>query len=136
MAFSAGNLLPVARDLRATYSETKIIICGDNDKSGVGQAKAKEAADAVRGLVSIPETEGEDWNDVHVRCGLEGVKQAIRSDGTHIRSALYPLEKPVHTCTPLRNWHTTLIFLRGSSMRCVYVGWWAKCGVQHCATSR
>lgn len=63
VAFDAGNLLPVAKNIRELSPDSEIIICGDNDLSGVGQAKAKEAALAIGGKVLIPLTPGNDWND-------------------------------------------------------------------------
>lgn len=63
VAFDAGNLLPVARNIRELSHDTEIIIAGDNDLSGVGQAKAREAASAVGGKILIPPTPGTDWND-------------------------------------------------------------------------
>lgn len=67
VAFNSGNLKPVAMVMREAYPEAKIIIAGDNDKSGVGQKAASEAALAVDGQISIPEFSieevGSDWND-------------------------------------------------------------------------
>lgn len=63
IAFDAGNLLPVAKNIRDLSPESEIIICGDNDLSGIGQAKAREAALSVGGKVLIPPTPGQDWND-------------------------------------------------------------------------
>jgi len=64
VAFDAGNLLPVAKNIREFSPDSEIIICGDNDISGIGQSKAKEAALAIGGKVLIPPTPGMDWNDV------------------------------------------------------------------------
>lgn len=63
VAFDAGNLLPVAQNIRKLSPDSEIIICGDNDLSGVGQAKAKEAALAIGGKMLIPSIHGQDWND-------------------------------------------------------------------------
>lgn len=67
VAFNAGNIKPVALKLREHFPAANIMIAGDNDKSGVGQKAAEEAALAVDGHVAIPtfregET-GSDWND-------------------------------------------------------------------------
>ena len=64
VAFDAGNLLPVAKNIKELSPNSAIIICGDNDLSGIGQTKAKEAALAIGGKVLIPPTPGNDWNDV------------------------------------------------------------------------
>ncbi|HNO21241.1 MAG TPA: toprim domain-containing protein [Nitrosomonas sp.] len=63
IAFDAGNLLPVAKNIRELSPDSEIIICGDNDLSGIGQAKAREAAIAIGGKVLIPPRPGMDWND-------------------------------------------------------------------------
>lgn len=63
VAFDAGNLLPVAKNIRELSPDSEIIICGDNDLSGIGQAKAREAALAIGGKVLIPPTPDMDWND-------------------------------------------------------------------------
>ena len=64
IAFSAGNLKQVATELRALYPCNQIIVCGDNDASGVGQRAAREAALAMGGKYIIPESVGCDFNDV------------------------------------------------------------------------
>jgi len=62
VAFDAANLLPVAKNIRELAPGTEVIICGDNDVSGIGQTKAREAALAIGGKVLIPSILG-DWND-------------------------------------------------------------------------
>jgi uncharacterized protein (DUF927 family)/phage/plasmid primase-like uncharacterized protein len=79
VAFSAANLKPVAQGLRAKHPGVRIIIAGDNDKSGTGQRAALEAARAAGGAVAIPATEGQDWNDVHRAEGLAAVRAAIEA---------------------------------------------------------
>ena len=64
IAFDAGNLLPVAKNIRKSSPDSEIIICGDNDKSGIGQTKAREAALAIGGKILIPLIPESDWNDV------------------------------------------------------------------------
>lgn len=64
IAFSAGNLKQVAVDTRSLYSTDEIIVCGDNDVSGVGQIAAREAALAIGGKYIIPESVDCDFNDV------------------------------------------------------------------------
>jgi putative DNA primase/helicase len=63
VAFDAGNLLPVSDVIKTLHPAHEIIICGDNDKSGIGQTKAREAALAVGGKILIPPIPGQDWND-------------------------------------------------------------------------
>jgi len=63
IAFGASNLVNVAKTVRAKNTDAEIIICGDNDKNGVGQQAARAAALAVAGKYLIPSTVGQDWND-------------------------------------------------------------------------
>ena len=77
IAFSAGNLTPVAEQLRQQFPTAVIVICGDHDVNGTGQREASKAANAVSGLVVFPEIEGYDFNDVHVRLGPDTVRKAI-----------------------------------------------------------
>ena len=74
VAFDAGNLLSVAKNLRNKFPKIKIVICADNDESGIGQEKAKEAALAVGGVVAIPHDVGDDFNDVHLKLGVNGIR--------------------------------------------------------------
>ena len=64
IALDAGNLEPVARNIKALSLGCEIIICGDNDVSGAGQREARKAALAIGGKVLIPEIPGKDWNDI------------------------------------------------------------------------
>lgn len=89
IAFDAGNLLPVAKALRAKYPDTAFLIAADNDQwteGNPGTTKAKEAAQAVKaGLVcpQFKDVEGKptDFNDLHHREGLEAVKRQIEKSG-------------------------------------------------------
>jgi putative DNA primase/helicase len=67
VAFNAGNLLSVAITLRKAYPNEEIIIAGDYDQSGTGQARAKEASLAVEGSLTLPlfqkDETGSDFND-------------------------------------------------------------------------
>lgn len=87
VAFNAGNLPPVAQALRARQPDAKIIICGDADQSGTGQAKALEAAKSVGGSIALPTFTAEelavdkppsDFNDLAALRGLEAVAGLIR----------------------------------------------------------
>jgi len=64
VAFNAGNLTAVAIQTRKHHQANQIIICGDNDASGVGQVAARAAALAINGKYKIPDTEGCDFNDI------------------------------------------------------------------------
>lgn len=63
VAFDAGNLLPVARAVRGRFPKARIVVAGDCDRSGTGQAKAEEAAAAVVGYVSVPPLTEADWRE-------------------------------------------------------------------------
>jgi putative DNA primase/helicase len=82
----AGNIIHVARAWRRKCALAEITICGDVDKSGIGQKKANEAAMAVGGLVALPPFTNEelavdsppsDWNDYAILHGTETVKQIL-----------------------------------------------------------
>lgn len=74
VAFDAGNLKPVAEAMRRKYPEARIVICGDYDTSGTGQAKAEEAAQAVGGLFVLPDVLDKDFNDLAQERGLDWLK--------------------------------------------------------------
>lgn len=63
IAFDAGNLKDVAIVVKSLSPGTEIIICGDNDESGVGQKAAIEAALAIGGKYILPAIVGMDFND-------------------------------------------------------------------------
>lgn len=59
-AFNAGNLLPVARVLRAKFPHVRIVVAADDDSQTPGNpgvTKATEAARAVGGFVAVPRFE-------------------------------------------------------------------------------
>jgi len=53
VAFSAGNLRPVAEEIRKHYPSTSIIVAADSD--AVGLAAAQDAASAVNGYFVAPD---------------------------------------------------------------------------------
>jgi putative DNA primase/helicase len=73
VAFDAGNLKQVAIVVKSLYPDAEIIVCGDNDESGVGQKAAMEAALAVSGKFIIPEIVGMDFNDMLTMEGVSWV---------------------------------------------------------------
>lgn len=58
---SAGNLRPVAVGIRERHPGVKIIIAGDADP--VGRAKAFDAAEAVNGVICLPDFAGVSHGD-------------------------------------------------------------------------
>ena len=79
VAFDAGNLLAVAKNLREKFPDIRLVVCADNDESGIGQKHANDAAAAVGGLVAIPEKCGCDFNDLHQQQGAESVKAIVEA---------------------------------------------------------
>jgi phage/plasmid primase-like uncharacterized protein len=76
VAFDCGNLKKTAEEIRKQDPTGKIILCGDR---GNGEDKARKAADAVGGMVVIPDmdSEGTDFNDLAKDHGLDEVKRQI-----------------------------------------------------------
>lgn len=60
IAFSAGNLQPVATALRGKFPDLSLIIVADNDVTpgNPGLTRATQAARAVGGLLAVPRFEG------------------------------------------------------------------------------
>lgn len=86
VAFSAGNLESVARELHEKYPDLWIVLCADDDyrtEGNPGFTKATEAARAVGGLLAVPDFGGDrpegatDFNDLAQHRGAEAVKRAI-----------------------------------------------------------
>jgi len=86
VAFNAGNLLPVAKAVRAKYPAIQILLCADDDVATPGNpglTKATEAAAAIHGLLAIPDfgtnrPDGmTDFNDLYRLKGADAVKQCI-----------------------------------------------------------
>lgn len=72
VAFSAGNLLAVAKTMRGKYPAVRITVCADNDAkpdgSNPGLDAAAAAASAVNGYLAVPPQPG-DFNDYAAQCG-------------------------------------------------------------------
>jgi len=95
IAFDAGNLKPVAQEMRKKYPNTRFIFCADNDQwtkkpDGTpwnpGIEKATEAAASIGGAQVIwpdvaPDDEKKrtDFNDIFVTEGAENVNNRIMS---------------------------------------------------------
>ena len=82
VAYNAGNLLPVAKAIRAQKPEAGIILCADDDintKGNPGVTKATEAAEAVDGKVIVPAfgnkrpDNATDFNDMEAYLGKDAV---------------------------------------------------------------
>ena len=93
VAFNAGNLVSVSKLAREMFPAAKMYIAADNDQftdGNPGMAKAKLAAHEARAEVVYPVFRDEflaekptDFNDLHVKCGIEEVKKYL---GFHFES--------------------------------------------------
>ena len=88
VAFTAGNIDPVAKIMRKKYPTSKIIIAADNDQwsngGNAGVENARKAAGSIGGaFVVYPEFPADDlekrtdWSDVFLTQGMESVKIAF-----------------------------------------------------------
>lgn len=85
VAFNAGNLINVAKKIRAALPEAEIIIASDDDAftdGNPGVKAASEAAREIRASFALPTWAGErgkgtDFNDLHADEGLDAVKNCI-----------------------------------------------------------
>jgi len=86
VAFDASNLLAVATGLREQHPDARIVLCADDDyktNGNPGVTKAQAAAEAVGGVVAIPDfgddrpSAGTDFNDLAVHCGPDAVAAAV-----------------------------------------------------------
>ncbi len=87
IAFSASNLMAVAKTMREMHPRARIILAADNDCKTAGNpgiTKAKEAAIEVRGRLAIPVFKdgsagaGTDFNDLYLIQGTEAVVECIK----------------------------------------------------------
>jgi phage/plasmid primase-like uncharacterized protein len=88
VAFDCGNLRAVAEALRAKFPSARIVLLADDDYSTIGNpgvAKAREAADAIGGVIAVPEfgparPDGfKDFNDMVKFAGAAAVKEVIEA---------------------------------------------------------
>ena len=83
VAFDSGNLVNVAKIAQKLFSQSEIIIAGDNDNPNpvngkrAGNEAAEAAGKAINARVILPSIEGQDWNDVHTCEGLESVQSQL-----------------------------------------------------------
>lgn len=86
IAFNAGNLLPVAKAIRAKFPDLRVMICADDDtntEGNPGMTKAREAALSIGGMLAVPDfgagrQPGQtDFNDLHQAKGLDALKRCI-----------------------------------------------------------
>lgn len=106
VAFDSGNLLPVAQAIRARFQDSPLVFCADDDWKttdangepyNAGVIKAEEAQTKLNGHLVKPQFGNDraatdvDFNDLHVRAGLQAVAQCfhyIRAELSHWRTTL------------------------------------------------
>lgn len=85
VAFDAGNLVTVARDMRTLFGNVTIVIAADDDqwnKDNAGIHHARQAASAASAIIAVPKfeslaTKPTDFNDLHALEGIEAVREQI-----------------------------------------------------------
>jgi len=86
VAFNAGNLLAVAKQVRGRYPLASLIVAADDDawtEGNPGVTKAREAAEAVIAALAMPEFGPEriqgdtDFNDLARRIGKDAVTRQV-----------------------------------------------------------
>jgi putative DNA primase/helicase len=96
VAFDAGNLKPVCKNLRDSYPDSKIVVLADNDQFpkdnwpdnkkwvNTGVEKGRQAALEVGGIIAIPEFEESDfekrptdWDDFGCLYGKDALKDEL-----------------------------------------------------------
>lgn len=138
VAFDCGNLLPVARALRALHPAICIILAADDDsgtEGNPGLARANEAAGAVGGSVAVPSYCGQsipgggDFNDLHQRHGLAAVKDVFAAELSEgLTNTMPSQQKKVQGADDTRD---GIVLLKGSDMtpepiRWLWSGWLAR----------
>lgn len=110
IAFNAGNLISVAKELNKKYPDLRIIVCGDDDRftitngeeANIGREKAERAAMMCHGATVFPVFESDepseaggkgptDYNDLHCREGIEKVRRQILNDEREVKAGFIPL---------------------------------------------
>lgn len=84
VAFDKGNLRPVAEAMRARFPAARTVLCADNDAASEGNpglTAASEAAEAVGGIVALPElvagAGATDWNDYAAAHGTKATGEKL-----------------------------------------------------------
>ena len=88
VAFDAGNLLSVAKQIKDKYPSAQIIICADDDfksEGNPGLTAANKAASEINAKVAIPKFKGKrkdkdtDFNDLYCLEGKGAVLKCLRN---------------------------------------------------------
>ena len=102
VAFNSGNLLPVARKIRAALPDARIIMAADDDfqtNGNPGITDARKAAREINALLAIPvwgpgRGDGTDFNDLHLAEGLIAVEDCIMKAGSPDEPTPPPADEP------------------------------------------
>ena len=137
IALNAGNLFPVAKNLRSAFPTIPLVIAADNDaftEGNPGLSKANEAASriskcsVVSPSFSNTATEPTDYNDLQNLDGIQAVKEqlqqkdVVRSDiGVVTDSQFYTQELPL---SDLGNCERLVAHHKGKIMFCPPLGKW------------
>ena len=83
VAFSCGNLLPVARSLRSAIPGGRFTICADNDHRTDGNPGVRHATAAaleIHARLAVPRgMDGTDFNDLMIERGIDWVREQLRN---------------------------------------------------------
>ena len=88
VAFTSGNLKPVAEALQKKYPRVELVVAADNDQRTEGNpgiTKGREAANAVGALLVFPDLSGDDgtdFNDLAALRGPEALREALGTAAT------------------------------------------------------
>lgn len=80
ICFNANNIYEVTEYVKRNHPDSHIIIAGDDDINSTGNAGRTKAEQAANGLdvdVIFP-PQGGDFNDYHVRYGIDALKELLR----------------------------------------------------------
>jgi putative DNA primase/helicase len=140
VSFNAGNLLAVAKAMRAKFPDLLLILCADDDwrtAGNPGMTKGTEAARAVGGLVAVPmfgadrEPDATDFNDMAALCGLEAVGRAIAG----ATAPTVPTDQPGQDEALAPRYASSVELLRASDITPEPVDWywpgWLAAGKMH-----
>lgn len=130
IAFNAGNLKAVTDMLKIQYDKKRIVICADNDVSGIGIDKAN-----LCGVdVVYPDIHG-DFNDVMKQQGIDAVRDIVFGKIKHEGLFVSLTEMMANVTTPqwlikglLERGSMNLLFGEPGAGKSLFAMDWAFCG--------
>ena len=143
VCFDAGNLMEVAVEFHQRYPDKQKVICADNDQfdadgelqpveKNIGVVKATRAAQAVNGIVVIPQfpdlsTKPTDFNDMKNIVNLAEVRHqiqsALKTPVANITPEVLLSIPTVSPCTHLANSYRIQHYYRGNIKYALGLGW-------------